>query len=300
LVERSYEWPASAIGDMTSCASRSSDTVPIEVRTIVELRPREPFVRVRTEIDNRARDHRVRAHFPLPARVDGSDAECAFAVVHRGLEAEGGPHEFGLPTFVSRRFVDCSDGDHGLAVLHDGLLEYEVVDDGRELALTLLRATGYLSRTDPSLRPNPAGPPDPLEGPQLQGRLTLEYALLPHRGTWEDAHVYDVADEFLVPLERVRGGGLGNANRPRTGRELRVDGAEVSAVMRQGAGLVVRVFNPKSEPVTATIERRGTPARGWQLDLLGRPLDPFEGGVQLRPGEIATVRVDESAFTAGA
>ena len=77
--------------------------------------------------------------------------------MRRGLTVEGGPHEYGLPTFVSRRFVDASDGDRGLALVHDGLLEYEVVDDGRELALTLLRATGYLSRSEMALRPNPAG-----------------------------------------------------------------------------------------------------------------------------------------------
>ena len=179
LVERTYEWPAFGVGDVRFLAARSDATVDAEVRTIVELRAGERFVRVRTEIDNRARDHRLRAHFPLPAAVTGSDAECAFAVVHRGLEAEGGPHEAGLPTFVSRRFVDCSDGESGVAVLHDGLLEYEVVDDGRELALTLLRATGYLSRYEPSLRPNPAGPPDPLEGPQLQRRLRLQPRCFP-------------------------------------------------------------------------------------------------------------------------
>jgi len=33
--------------------------------------------------------------------------------VDRGLTAEGGPNEFGLPTFVSRRFVDASDGSAG-------------------------------------------------------------------------------------------------------------------------------------------------------------------------------------------
>ena len=165
------------------------------------------------ELDHRVRDHRLRAHFPLPAPVDGSDAECAFAVVHRGLTAEGGPHEYGLPTFVvapvrrrvGRRHV-------GLALLHDGLLEYEVVDDGRELALTLLRATGYLSRSEPSLRPNPAGPLDPLEGPQLQGRLALDYAVLPHRGDWHGAELPAAADDFLVPLERVRGGGWRGAD----------------------------------------------------------------------------------------
>ena len=121
------------------------------------------------ELDNRARDHRLRAHFPLPAPVTGSDAECAFAVVHRGLTAEGGPQEFGLPTFPSRRFVDASDGTVGLALVHDGLLEYEVVDDGRELALTLLRSVGYLSRSEPSLRPRPPARTIPVTGAQMLG-----------------------------------------------------------------------------------------------------------------------------------
>jgi mannosylglycerate hydrolase len=292
LVERTYEWPAHAIGDARSCSARSTETVSVTARTLLELRPDERFVRVRTELDNRARDHRLRAHFPLPGAVDGSDAECAFTVVHRGLEAEGGPHEVGLPTFVSRRFVDCTDGERGLAVLHDGLLEYEVVRDGRELALTVLRATGYLSRTEPALRPNPAGPPDPVEGPQLQRKLALEYALLPHRGDWRAAGLYDAADAFLVPLERVRGGGVASAHRAPSGRALRVDGAEVSAVVREAGGLVVRIFNASPEPGVATIEREEAPARGWTVDLVGQPLTQLEGSLALRPWEIVTVRLD--------
>jgi alpha-mannosidase len=292
LVERSYDWPAFALGDERSCTERSAETVSTTVRTELELRPKERFVRVHAELDNRVRDHRLRAHFPLPARVVGSDAECAFAVVHRGLEAEGGPHEVGLPTFVSRRFVDCSDGTSGLAVLHDGLLEYEVVDDGRELALTLLRATGYLSRTEPTFRPNPAGPPDPLEGPQLQRRIAFDYAVLPHRGDWRDADLFAAADELLVPLERVRGGGVEGAHRSPTGQALRVEGAEVSAVLREGSGLAVRVFNASPEATVATVDHDGAPTRGWVVDLFGRPVQPFEGPVPLRSWEIATLRLD--------
>ena len=235
-----------------------------------------------------------------PCAVRGSDAECAFAVVHRGLEAEGGPHEFPLPTFVSRRFVDCAAGDVGLAVLHDGLLEYEVVHEGRELALTLLRATGYLSRSELALRPNPAGPLDPLEGPQLQGRLAVDYALLPHRGDWRDAGVHDAADDFLVPLERVRGGGVAGAARPPSGRALRVEGAEVSAVaprlglargprLQRVAGSERRDHRPRREPG----------ARAGVVDLLGRPLEPFEYAVPLRAWEIVTIRIAEP-HTAGA
>ena len=164
-VTSTYLVPSHAEGDEQSCSRRSDELVELVVRTAYELRTGERFLRVHVELENRARDHRLRAQVQLPAPVEASDAECAFAVVRRGLTAEGGPHEAGLPTFVSRRFVDASDGAVGVALLHDGLLEYEVVDSGHILALTLLRATGYLSpralrcaRTRPDRSTRCAGP----------------------------------------------------------------------------------------------------------------------------------------------
>ncbi|MFM8304084.1 MAG: glycoside hydrolase family 38 C-terminal domain-containing protein [Actinomycetota bacterium] len=291
LVTAVYRWPAHALGDHLSCGRRSDETVLAEVRTTLELRDHERFLRVHVELDHRARDHRLRAHFPLPRPVTGSDAECAFAVVRRGLTAEGGPHEPGLPTFVSRRFVDCSDGETGLAVLHDGLLEYEVVDGGHELALTLLRATGYLSRAEPALRPNPAGPLLPVVGAQLQKPLAFDYALLPHSGGWEDADLFAVADEVLVPFECGR---PGTGHRARSGQALAVTGAAVSAVLREAGGLTLRVFNPGLAPATVGIARDGAPVAGWVVDLLGAPLETFAGEVDLRPGEIATLRITDA------
>ncbi len=295
-IDATYRWPTHAIGDERSCSRRADETTPVAVHTTLELRTGERFLRVHTELDNPCRDHRLRAHFPLPAPVTGSHAECAFAVVDRGLTAEGGPNEFGLPTFVSRRFVDASDGDAGLAIVHDGLLEYELLtEDGKhsgELALTLLRATGYLSRLQLSMRASPAGYPYPLEGPQMLGRRTFDYALLPHRGDWRDANLYDAADEVLVPLERVRAGGVAGARREPTGARLQVDGARVAAVLREPGGLLARVFNPSPEPSTAAVEQDGAPVTGWTVDLVGRPLERFEGAVELRPWEIATLRID--------
>ena len=289
LVDALYRWPAFAVGDRMACGRRADETVLAEVRTTLELRAHERFLRVHVEIDHRAKDHRLRAHFPLPYPVAGSDAECAFAVVHRGLAAEGGPHEYGLPTFVSRRFVDCSDGTAGLAVLHDGLLEYEVLKGGTELALTLLRATGYLSRGEPALRPNPAGPLMPVHGAQVQKPLTLEYALLPHSGTWHDAALHDAADEFLVAFERAA---AGDGDRPTSGQALAGDGVPVSALTREPGGLVLRVFNPRRVPTTAIITRDGAPVDGWVVDLLGAPLESFSGEVALRSAEIVTLRID--------
>src|SRR5436305_9651590 len=153
---------------------------------MLELRAGERLVRVETTVDNRCRDHRLRAWFPLPRPASVSRAECAFAVVERGTTAEGGAHEFGLPTFPSRRFV-CAGG---LTVLHEGLLEYELVDEGRVLALTLLRCIGKLSGTDMAYRPWPAGPPLPAEGAQMSGRQVLRYAV--HVG---DGDPYALVDE---------------------------------------------------------------------------------------------------------
>jgi len=297
LVTSRYDVPAAAVGDERSCSQRSDETTVLEVRTTLELRCDERFLRIRAEIDNTARDHRLRAHFPLPAPVAGSDAECAFAVVHRGLTAEGGPSEHGLPTFVSRRFVDCSDGDRGFALLHDGLLEYEVlVDDsgsepvGTELALTLLRATGYLSRLEIALRPDPAGPPLRVEGPQLLGRHVVQYAVLPHRGAWSDAGLHGAADEFLVGLERARVPGGADADRAAAGADLAVEGAEVSAVHREDSALVLRVYNPRPETTTLGINRGSSPLVGEVVDLRGRVVEPFTGTRPLRSGEIATLR----------
>ncbi|HEY4375798.1 MAG TPA: hypothetical protein VGM93_01515, partial [Acidimicrobiales bacterium] len=160
------------------------DEVVLEVTTTLELRAGEDFLRVSVELDNQARDHRLRAWFPLPEPADRSTAECAFGTVDRGLVAEGGPTEVGLATYPSRRFVVAG----GLTVVHEGLTEYELVDieGGAEasgeaarahsLAVTLLRCTGMISNGPMAMRPVPAGPPTPTPDAQMAGRQRFTYA----------------------------------------------------------------------------------------------------------------------------
>ena len=292
LIVAVYQWPSHAVGNERWCVRRGEETALVEVRTTLELHAHERFVRVRVEFDNRCRDHRLRAHFPLPAPVDRSAAECAFAVVERGLTTEGGPHELPLPTFVSRRFVDGSDGEVGLAVLHDGLLEYEVVGDGTELALTLLRATGYLSRTELQMRPNPAGPHRPARRPP---------AAAPSRRRVRGAPPPGRLARGAAPRRRRRVPRAARARpRRRTGRDrgARPGGRSGSwarssrAVTREPGGLVVRVTNQSPRATVATVEVDGAPSTGWIVDLLGGPLESFAGDVTLGPWEIATLRLD--------
>lgn len=265
-----------------------SDDGDVDVTSVVELRAGERLVRVETTVDNRRRNHRLRAVLPLPEPSARSRAECAFAVVERGLVAEGGPTEVGLPTFPSRRFVSAG----GLTVVHEGLLEYELVgiDGGRahELALTLLRCTGLLSSGPMPTRPLPAGPVIPLEGPQLQRRLTLRWGF----AAGADLDPYALVDDAFLPLRAVRSGGSPSPTLPPRGSALDVQGAgvEVSAVRRTDGGqLEVRLFNPWPAATTAELPGR----RGWFVDLLGRPQEPWEGSVALPPFRIATLLVAE-------
>ncbi|MET0912601.1 MAG: hypothetical protein ABWZ68_04815, partial [Acidimicrobiales bacterium] len=217
-----------------------------------------------------------------PEPADHSEAECAFTVVRRGLEAEGGPTERPMSTFPSRRFVRAGE----LTVAHEGLLEYELVDiaDGRShlLALTLLRCTGMLSQGPMTTRPLPAGPENPLEGPQMQGRQTVRYAV-----RLGDGDPYAFVDDAFTPLQVATGAGEGTV--PGHGQMLSVVGAQVSALYRDGGALHVRVFNPTDEPTTVTVEGR----RGWRVDLRGRPVEPFEGTVELAPHQIATLQLSD-------
>jgi hypothetical protein len=269
-VTRSYPWP-SAIQDGRRVGEETVDVV-----SDIELRVGEPFVRITTTFDNPSRDHRLRALFPLPEQTDRSHAECAFAVVQRGLTTEGGPQERGLPTHPARRFVSAG----GLTVLHDGVAEYELIDKGRALAVTLLRATGMLSRNHPAYRPNAAGPALPVEGPQMRGRVTSRSAI--HVGS---ADPYGLADQAWLPLEVAYSPGGGW--RPAQGTELAINGAEVSSLRRVAGRLEVRVFNPSDQETTVAIEGRS----GWLIDLRGAPVASFDGSFPLRPWGIATARL---------
>ena len=279
-VAATYTWPDHVDGTTRT----RTGSVTAHLDTDLEVRADESVVRVSTRFVNPASDHRLRVHMPLPTPASGSEAECAFTVVARGLDAEGRPDELGLPTFPSRRFVSAG----GLTVAHEGLLEYELVDidgagGGRRahgLALTLLRSTGMLSRLGMAYRPLPAGPITPVEGLQLRGRtIEARYAL-----SLACDDPYAMVDDVFLPLDVAYASGGGW--RVASGSMLEVRGAEVSAVQRVGGMLEVRVFNPTDAAVTVSFGDR----RGWLVDLRGGTLEPVDGSCPLRPHGIATVR----------
>ena len=261
---------------------------------LLELRAGEPFVRVRLAFENPSTDHRLRFHVPLAAAASGSAAEGQFAVVDRGLVSEGGYGEVPLPTFPARGFVDAG----GVAALLDHVTEYEIVE-GRELALTVLRSIGLISRNVNPYRAEPAGPESAIPDAQGRGPRSISFALYPHAGSWSDAGVVHQMERYQHPFRQVAGTGRSKlAAREWRGIELLGDGVVLSSLRRTGEWIALRLVCEHPRGRTATL--RGDFEDARDADILGHPGAPLDvdGGelrIHLAPWEIRTLLVRTAA-----
>jgi alpha-mannosidase len=296
-VIREYAWPVAA---SVEAGTRRTETAAVAVATRVELRAGEPFVRLRIGFDNRCDDHRVRLHLPLPAPARSSFAEGQFAVVERGLTAEGGGGEVPLPTFPANGFVAAGGPGGSLAALLTQPTEYELVDGGRELAVTVLRSIGMLSRNRHALRDEPAGPQLPTPEAQCRGARVVELALMPYRGEWHSAGVAGAAEAYRHEFVAFAGTAVEGSPLPASEAGLRVDGAGVvlTGVRDRGGRVELRVVAEQPTATEAVISAGRGVRAAWSADLLGRPGAPLPVGedgtvrVPLRAWQIATVQLE--------
>ena len=290
-VVRRYAWPIGLTADL---ATRHRETVAVEIVTRLELRAGEPFLRVSLAYDNRAVDHRLRFHLPLPRPTERSYAEGQFAVVERGLTAEGGHGEHPLPTQPADAFVAAG----GIAVLPGHIVEYELVDQGRELTITALRATGLISRDDHPYRDEPAGPVLATPGAQLLGQRSFAFAILPYPDETPGPDVLAATEAYRHPFLVAPGSGpAGALPADRPGLAIEGDGVTLSSLRRRDGRLEVRIVAER--PTAGRVAIRGEIDAARDVDLLGRPGAPLDvsGGVlelDLGPWEIRTIQLRPS------
>jgi alpha-mannosidase len=209
LVSVEVRHPGPLLGEIAS-RWRFEDAADIEIEAFIGIRAGSPLVHVRVEGENRRNDHRLRLRMATGCRADSVWADAAFGPVHRvplplraeGSPKEGIPRETPQPTAPLHRYVSLFDGERGATVHSDGLAEYEHKPDG-EIAVTLIRAIGELSRSDLPERPGHAGWPAPVPAAQSIGRFEAEFALQLHGGERSPTVVAGIeraSDDFLLPL----------------------------------------------------------------------------------------------------
>ena len=248
-------------GTVTVCRSYrwTPDEIPVEVETLVELRAGEPFCRIRVSFDNPCDDHRLRFHVPVPRRASFSSAEGQFAVIERQLEAEAGFGEVAIPTFPAYGFVNAG----GVAVLLEHAMEYELLE-GSELALTVLRATGLISRSAHAYRESPAGPEVAIPAAQCRGPWSMSFAIYPHEGAWHEAGVLDQLERYRHPFLVAPGRALDGPTSA-SGPELRGNGVVLSALRRRGRRIEATLACESPEPVSASFGEVELDLRAWEI-----------------------------------
>ncbi len=252
--------------------SRSRQTVVIPITTHVSLITGVPRVDIRTEITNTAKDHRLRVHFPAPFAVTEADYDGHFEFVRRPIGIPIFDESWGeqpRPEVPQRAFTDISDGKIGLMIANRGLPEVEVLlknpfpsrkrvpESQTEIALTLLRCVGWLSRDDFANRKGHAGPFLPTPGAQMIGKLMFEYSIIPHAVGRDGILPYDQAYAFETPMRAVSTG-LHGDDLPVNGSFVSVEPREfvISAIKEaeDGRGWLVRGYNIADEEIKVTLK----------------------------------------------
>lgn len=286
--------------------ARSQRLTTLRLTSRVTLAAGVRRVDVQTTVENHARDHRLRVHFPAPFAVDAADYDGHFAIVRRkiGLPAfDETWAEHPRPEAPQRAFTLIDDGRQGLLIANRGLREVEVLRSetgGTEIALTLLRCVGWLSRDDYPERLGHAGPGLETPGAQLQGTWTFDYAIVPFgEGGRQDA--IRQAYAFQSPLRAVGAAcHPGALARETAFIECAPESFTLSAVKwtEDGQGWLLRGYHQGSEAITLRIKTCLPFKTAWRASLSEERQEQLapdaDGSISLpaRGHEVVTVRFD--------
>lgn len=192
------------------------------------------------KVENTARDHRLRVLFHTPFKTAYHFADSHFALLKRENDGKAYPQN---------GFIFLEDEESVLAFFNRGLREYEVSrqKEGTRVAITLLRAIGWLSREDLLTRKGNGGWSLPTEGSQCLGTHQFQIALLLGKGPSSRLFLNKESQLFGRPplLLQVKGDS-GNKFYNRSFFSCDNQALVLSALKERESedGIVLRMYNP--------------------------------------------------------
>jgi alpha-mannosidase len=244
-----------------------------------------PRIDVRTKLVNNEKLVRYQVQFPTTIRSGKAVRAIPFGAVEQPDGVE----------YPAQDWTDYSDPARGFALLNSGQ-PGNVVSSGT-MMLSLMRAHnlgayGFGGGLEPGMSSE--------SGMQLGREITLDYALRPHAGSWQQARVYQDGMAFNRPLI-VRKPQRHPGPLPKRWSMLTVGQPNVvlSALKPGGDGsLVVRVFEAEGKATRgASLRFASKVGKAESVNALEKPLGDAvrveKDGVtfDLHPFEIKTVRV---------
>jgi len=240
--------------NLTERKKKSPKLTLIDANLFITLNKNSKRVDLKVEVDNKAESHRLRIMFPTNLNAKFHYGEGQFNVVKRSSERPDTKDWIEQPMydFPLHHFADVTDCKNGLAVLVDGLKEYELLNDKKKtLAVTLFRGFEYI------IAPSSRQDYTYLKGSQCLGKSNYQIAIYPHKGDWQDGDVYKEALNFNNHISLVQTG-KANGELPAEISFMKVtpDDLIFSALKKSedGNGFVLRIYNPTEKDIEGKVE----------------------------------------------
>lgn len=254
---------------------RCCTTRELPIITWITLETGDPLLKIRTEIFNTVKDHRVRVLFRTDIESKHSYSDAPFDVVKRPISSMdfnnalipdnvkriiiGARESEPITVFSQKTFVDINDSTAGVAVISRGLSEYEIIEPDNTIALTLFRSVGWIARHDLNTRIGDAGPAITVPDAQCIRHMEFNYALYFHKGNWDESQVMKHADRFnsdILAVPTFKHDGCLKAKKSFARLKDNTGIIKVTAVKlsEDGKYAVIRMFNASDNDIKCGLE----------------------------------------------
>ncbi|WP_427050773.1 alpha-mannosidase [Paenibacillus sp. TC-CSREp1] len=270
-------------------AQRVQQTVPLKITTTYTLEAGSDLLKVRTDFDNQATDHRLRALFPSGLVTDSHYADSIFEVAKR---PNAPAKEWVNPSNAQHQqaFVYVTDGSTGLMAASKGLNEYEILQNssGSTIAVTLLRASSELG--DWGVFETPEA--------QCQGPQSVEYAIIPFAGDAAKSGACASAYMYPIPWTTVQLGTLAHKYAKEAQPVDGMNGEELALppckqwldwnserstlafstfkIAEETGDVIARWFNLTADPAELQVQTGFECTAAYESDVLERVKDTLE------------------------
>lgn len=257
-----------------------------------------PMLDVKIDLFNNFPNRRLRYALPTSLNAEYSFGEGQFDVVARPARRPdtSGWVEQPMYDYPMHHFVDVSNDAQGLAVLVDGLKEYELSEgDDQKLYITLFRAFTHV------VVPSSVEDHSHEEGSQCLGAQSYHLGIMPHSGDWQGGGVSQAAQSFNYPFKAMQSSTLSGNLAPRAAFfEIDSPDLVLSALKtpeHNKDGVVIRVYNPTNRLINTTLGTCLTLQEAFITDLeelneIPKPhSDKHQIEIIVEPKKIMTLRL---------
>lgn len=288
IPESADEMLQKEIGSMTHIhnrtAGRSKKLVEMSVDTYITLEKNGKALKVRTEFENKAKDHRLRVLIPTDIKCTEHKAESVFEAAKRNNvhnacweNPSGCEHQQG--------FVTMKDEQSGIFVANIGIYEYEILKDNT-IALTLVRATGELG--DWGVFPTNLS--------QQLKNLVFEYEVIPFA---DENEGFEIAAAFQYPMQAVQNVNISDGNYKNGGISWSGNMLRMTALKKAlgNDSIIMRWVSYSDKEEILTIDKTSVVTNIFRSNVTENNLGKLEEEngkwiIKVKPFEIVTLGVE--------